>query len=97
MFFPGACKGHLFDSGRTNTNDVDLNRDFPSWDYLGFAKYPEGGKRYDPALFNATLIFQGDDLKLYDFALVKRESQNLRFQILRPATGDSGGDEMDPR
>lgn len=30
----GSCKGHDHNSGRTNDNHVDLNRNFPTWDYL---------------------------------------------------------------
>jgi murein tripeptide amidase MpaA len=31
----GVCRGYSHDSGRTNVNGKDLNRDFPGWDMLG--------------------------------------------------------------
>merc|ERR1711962_875417 len=32
----GVCTGHFLGSGRHNGNGKDLNRAFPTWDYLSF-------------------------------------------------------------
>ena len=38
IIFTGVCRGFHVGSGRHNTNNVDLNRAFPSWDDMTLTK-----------------------------------------------------------